>query len=109
MISPGSEASVRAAVKTMFDRIAQDGGAMAVGGAQVLALKDEAKRLLAETPGVQLPNDLLLYARTVTYLFGLGAQIDPDLDLVKISMPYLLRFLAQPEEPGAPATTASSG
>ena len=60
----------------------------------VLALKDEAKRLLQNTPGVQLPNDLLLYAKTLSYLFALGESLDPDVDLMKISLPYLMRFLA---------------
>ena len=64
------------------------------GGAQVLALKDEAKRLLAEPPGLQLPNDLLLYATTMSYLFSLGEALDPSVDLMKVPVPYLLRFLA---------------
>jgi len=69
MIAPGAEPGVRAAVEQMFARLAATGGrggmlAASTGG--VLALKDEAKRLLQETPGLQLPNDLLLYARTLS-------------------------------------------
>ena len=67
---------------------------MVAAGDQVLGLKDEAKRLLQETPGLQLPNDLLLYAKTLTYLFSLGEEIDPEVDLMKIALPYLLQFLA---------------
>jgi predicted unusual protein kinase regulating ubiquinone biosynthesis (AarF/ABC1/UbiB family) len=63
-------------------------------GSALLELKDEAKQLLRETPGLQLPNDLLLYARTLTYLFALGRDLDPDVDLLRLSTPYLLRFLA---------------
>jgi predicted unusual protein kinase regulating ubiquinone biosynthesis (AarF/ABC1/UbiB family) len=95
MISPGHEPDVAAAVASMFERIAQSGGALGVGSQQVLSLKDEAKELLANTPGLQLPADLLLYAKTITYLFGLGEVLDPRVDLMKIALPYLLKFLAQ--------------
>lgn len=95
MISPGSHAQVRTAVAAMFERIRESGGALSMPGQAILGLKDEAKRLLAETPGLQLPNDLLLYARTLTYLFALGEQLAPEVDLVKLSTPYLLKFLAE--------------
>ena len=97
MIAPGAEEGVRSAVSDMLQRIAGQGGAnalMVAAGDQVLGLKDEAKRLLQETPGLQLPNDLLLYAKTLTYLFSLGEEIDPEVDLMKIALPYLLQFLA---------------
>ena len=55
----------------------------------------EAALLLERTPGIQLPNELLLYARTLSYLFGLAARIDPEVDMMKLSLPYLLRFLAE--------------
>jgi predicted unusual protein kinase regulating ubiquinone biosynthesis (AarF/ABC1/UbiB family) len=104
MISPGAHADVRRAVETMFERIASRGGgrgALGVAGGQVLALKDEAVSLLRETPGLQLPNDLLLYAKTLSYLFALGERLDPEVDLVQITLPYLLRFLAGQDETGA--------
>lgn len=97
MIAPGAEPRVREAVGRMFDRIARQGGkagALGLGGAGVLSLKDEAKTLLQETPGLQLPNDLLLYAKTLSYLFALGAELDPEVDILEISTPYLLSFLA---------------
>ena len=95
MISPGAHEQVRAAVAAMFERIRESGGALSLPGQAVLGLKDEAKRLLRETPGLQLPNDLLLYARTLTYLFALGEQLAPEVDLVKLSTPYLLAFLVE--------------
>jgi predicted unusual protein kinase regulating ubiquinone biosynthesis (AarF/ABC1/UbiB family) len=67
---------------------------MSAPGGQVLGLKDEAKRLLQDTPGLQLPNDLLLYVKTLAYLFALGEELAPEVDLMKISVPYLLQFLA---------------
>jgi predicted unusual protein kinase regulating ubiquinone biosynthesis (AarF/ABC1/UbiB family) len=95
MIAPGARQGVGAAVASMFERIRAEGAApLALAGERVLALKDEAKRLLEETPGLQLPNDLLLYAKTVSHLFGLGREIAPEVDLMKLSVPYLLRFLA---------------
>jgi len=112
-ILPGAEGGVRTAVAGMFGRLrAEAGGPLGLGGDRVLALKDEGKRLLEETPGLQLPNDLLLYAKTLSYLFGLGRELAPDVDLMKLSVPYLLRFLAQPE-PGpdvaAPPAPVRSG
>jgi predicted unusual protein kinase regulating ubiquinone biosynthesis (AarF/ABC1/UbiB family) len=98
MIAPGAQASVRAAVEAMFARMQREGTSpLGLSGDQVLSLKDEAKRLLQETPGLQLPNDLLLYAKTLSYLFALGAELDPSVDLVKISVPYLLKFLTGAE------------
>jgi predicted unusual protein kinase regulating ubiquinone biosynthesis (AarF/ABC1/UbiB family) len=94
MIAPGARDGVRTAVAGMFERIAAEGQVLGLGGGQVLALKDHAKRLLEETPGLQLPNDLLLYAKTLSYLFAIGAMLDPDVDLMKLTVPYLLRFLA---------------
>jgi predicted unusual protein kinase regulating ubiquinone biosynthesis (AarF/ABC1/UbiB family) len=94
MIAPGARDGVRAAVQAMFDRIAAEGQVLGLGGGQVLALKDHAKRLLERTPGLQLPNDLLLYAKTLSYLFALGERLDPSVDLMKLTVPYLLRFLA---------------
>jgi predicted unusual protein kinase regulating ubiquinone biosynthesis (AarF/ABC1/UbiB family) len=94
MIAPGARDAVRAAVQAMFDRIAAEGQVLGLGGGQVLALKDHAKGLLERTPGLQLPNDLLLYAKTLSYLFALGDALDPSVDLMKITVPYLVRFLA---------------
>ena len=63
-------------------------------GSRVLGLKDEAKALLQDTEGLQLPDDLLLLARTLTYVFALGRDLDPEADLLRLSLPYLLQFLA---------------
>jgi predicted unusual protein kinase regulating ubiquinone biosynthesis (AarF/ABC1/UbiB family) len=94
MVAPGAEGQVREAVEAMLLRMG-DAGALGVAGGQVLGLKDQAVALLRETPGVQLPNDLLLYARTMTYVFGLGAELSPEVDLMKICLPYLLQFLGE--------------
>jgi len=61
----------------------------------VLSLKDEAKQLLWSTPGLQLPNDLLLFAKTLAYVFALARDLDPAADPMPVALPYLVRFLAE--------------
>jgi hypothetical protein len=90
----GSRPGVTAAVSGMFERIAGAGGALGTSSDRILALKNEARRRLQRTPGLQLPAGLLLYAKTASYVFALGAAIAPDVDVMKLSLPYLLRFLA---------------
>jgi ubiquinone biosynthesis protein len=94
MIAPGAEAGVRTAVETMLGRLTADGSPLTLGGDQVISLKDEAKQLLEETPGLQLPTDLLLYAKTMSYLLALGQEMAPEVDVIRLSVPYLLTFLA---------------
>jgi predicted unusual protein kinase regulating ubiquinone biosynthesis (AarF/ABC1/UbiB family) len=86
---------VQPAVERMFARIGQQGGALAVPGSAVLSLKDEAKTLLRDTPGLQLPHDLVLFARTLSSVFALGEELDPEVDLMQVTLPHLLRFLAE--------------
>jgi len=93
-IAPGYRNAVGTAVASMFERIQSQGGALAVGSSQVLSLKSEAVALLRETPGLRIPIDLLLYAKTLSYVFSLGAELDPDVDMMKLCLPSLLRFLA---------------
>lgn len=113
MIAPGSEPAVAAAAAGMFTRLRGESAApLALGADRVLALKDEAKALLLETEGLQLPHDLLLYAKTLAYLFGLAAELAPGVDAMRLTVPWLLRFLAQREEPAealsAPAARAGA-
>jgi ubiquinone biosynthesis protein len=103
-VAPGAEPGVRAAVGSVFARLAGEAGSpLALSGSRVLALKDEAKRLLYETPGLMLPAELLLYAKTLSYLFGLAREIAPDIDPMPLTVPWLLRFLAVREETAARA------
>jgi len=94
-IAPGAREGVRRAVAEMFGRVRSEGAPLGLGGGQVLALKDEAKRLLSGTPGLQLPTELLLWAKTLSYLFALGDRLDPGADLMRTTVPYLLRWLAE--------------
>ena len=101
MIAPGADDGALRAVSSMFDRLrnARESNpgtpALGIDGSQVLGLKDEAKHLLRETPGLQLPTDLLLYAKTLSYLFALAERLDPDVDVLRIALPHVLRFLAE--------------
>ncbi|MBM4384866.1 MAG: AarF/ABC1/UbiB kinase family protein [Deltaproteobacteria bacterium] len=98
MIEPGAEPAVRDAVGAMLTRLRGEGGnALALSGERVLALKDEAQTLLYATPGLTLPPDLLLYAKTVSTVFALSRDLAPEVDPMKLAAPYLLRFLAQRE------------
>ncbi len=99
MIAPGAHAAVRAALARMFARIAAEGGALGIAGSRVLAIKDEAKELLWNTPGIQLPHDLLLFAKTLAYVFALGRELDPGADLMRFALPDVLRFLAERDAP----------
>ncbi len=107
IIVPGHEPGVHAAVARMFEKLQGTGSPLGLAGAQVLSLKDEAKALLQETPGIQLPHDLLLYAKTMSYVFGLGAELAPDVDMMRLCTPHLLRFLAQKPGVAAPGADAS--
>ncbi len=94
MLAPGSRAEVEVRVVAMFERIADRGSALSLSGGEVLCLKYESKQLLSLTPGIQLPNYLLLYAKTLSYLFTLCERLEPEVDVMRISVPYLLKFLA---------------
>jgi len=95
MIAPGAREAVGRTVAEGFAEVGAAGGdALGLGGGQVLAVKDRAKELLERTEGLQLPNDLLLYAKTLSYLFALGEELAPEVDLMKLCTPYLLQFLA---------------
>ena len=96
MIRPGAEPGVRAALGKIFGQLEAEAGGSALGlsGDRVLGLKDRAKELLFETPGLTLPVELLLYARTLSYLFALANEVAPEIDVMKLTVPYLLRFLA---------------
>jgi ubiquinone biosynthesis protein len=118
MIEAGAEARVSQAVAAMFARVQSQGGALGMGGGAVLPLKDEAKALLQHTEGLQLPNDLLLYAKTLSVVFALGAELAPEVDVLALCLPYALRFLAEKEPerglegasaPGAISPRAGAG
>ena len=50
--------------------------------------------------------DLLLYAKTLSYLFTLARELAPEVDPMPLTVPWLLRFLAVRDP--APTTVASA-
>lgn len=109
MIEAGAGESVRRGVAGMFGRLRLAGPALALSPTQVGMLQEEAKQALERTPGLQLPADLLLYARTVAWLFALGRSLAPELDLMRLILPQLLAFLAEREEGEAAALAPRPG
>jgi predicted unusual protein kinase regulating ubiquinone biosynthesis (AarF/ABC1/UbiB family) len=108
-VAPGAEPRVRTAVESVFARLrGEASGPLGLGADRILALKDEAKRLLYETPGLALPSDLLLYAKTLSYLFALARELAPEVDPMRLSVPHLLRFLAQ-RDPAPTSVAAAAG
>ena len=74
MIAPGARDGVRARSRRCSSAWRARGtGARRSAAAQVLRAEGPGQaRCSSETPGLQLPNDLLLYAKTMSYLFALG-------------------------------------
>ncbi len=107
MIAPGARPRVRRAVEEILPRLGA-GPVPGLGGEDVLALVEEARRRLQETPGLQLPGELLLYARTLAWLFRLGRELAPEVDLLRLTLPYLLRFLSG-NPGGGPGGAAAPG
>ena len=58
--------------------------------------------------GLALPSDLLLYAKTLSYLFALARELAPEVDPMRLSVPHLLRFLAQ-RDPAPTSVAAAAG
>jgi ubiquinone biosynthesis protein len=101
MVDASALGDVERAVDEMFRRLKNAGGeGLALRGEQVEGLGREAKRLLSETPGLTLPTELLLYAKTLAHLFELGRSLAPESDVMKLCVPYLVRFLGSRSRSG---------
>lgn len=53
----------------------------------------EIRELLRSLDKPRVPEDLVLYGRTISLLQGLVAQVAPDLEVFGTMMPFMLRFL----------------
>ena len=67
--------------------------------------------LLAKIEGVRVPNDLVLYGRTISLLHGLATRLDPNINVFRVAAPYLMQFLlaGSAEPSGALVADDSSG
>ncbi|MBI5042461.1 MAG: AarF/ABC1/UbiB kinase family protein [Nitrospirae bacterium] len=55
-------------------------------------ISQEIHDLLQAYPSVQIPNNFILFARTMGMLNGISSKLDPDLNIIEIATPYAQRF-----------------
>lgn len=91
---PGREAEARAALVAALD--AGAAGALGANGAGIQALTALGKRLLRESRAFRVPQELLLWARTLAHVYALFGRIAPDSDPMRRLLPHLLRFVTEP-------------
>lgn len=48
-------------------------------------------------PYIQLPNNFILFGRTVGMLNGLNSKLDTDLNIIELAKPFAKRFIAEEE------------
>ena len=97
---PGREAQARAALEAAL--AAGAAGALGANTAGIQALKELGKRLVRESGAFRIPRELLLWARTLAYVYNLAERIAPDVDPMRLFLPHLLRFVTA-SPPGARA------
>lgn len=56
------------------------------------SLARDVARALRDLEALSVPNDLILYGRTLGLLHGLGFKLDPDLPVFEVAAPYLMKF-----------------
>ncbi len=101
-VAPGREAEARAALQAALD--AGAAGALGANVAGIQSLKQLAKRLVRESAAFRIPRELLLWARTLAYVYNLAERIAPGADPMRLFLPHLLRFVTT----GAAPTKASA-
>ena len=97
-IVPGRGAQARAAVAAALD--AGAAGALGANVAGIQALKELAKRLVRTSGAFRVPRELLLWARTLAYVYNLAERIAPGSDPMRPLLPHVLKFVtsATPKE-----------
>ena len=55
-------------------------------------LARDVARALRDLDALSVPNDLILYGRTLGLLHGLGFKLDPTLPVFEVAAPYLMKF-----------------
>ena len=100
---------VRKAVAEVFERVPAGQRALRLSGEELIGLGERLKQLLREVPGLTLPGELLLYAKTLAHLFELGRDLAPGEDVMVRCAPYVVRFLGarSPREGSHPGGGAS--
>jgi predicted unusual protein kinase regulating ubiquinone biosynthesis (AarF/ABC1/UbiB family) len=105
---PGREAEAEAAITQALDAGAAE--ALSATPSTIAALKEVGKRLVRESRAFRVPTELLLYARTLAYVFALSERIAPGHSPMPQLLPRLLGFLASGDQgPPPTASEASAG
>lgn len=102
---PGREAEAEAAIRQALDAGAAE--ALSATPSTIEALKELGKQLLRESRAFRVPTELLLYARTLAYVFALSERIAPGHSPMPQLLPRLLGFLAGGDRAPVPPPTAS--
>jgi ubiquinone biosynthesis protein len=90
---PGREAQAEQALRRALEGGAA--GALGAGPASIESLKQLGKQLLQESEAFVVPADLVLYARTLAYVYTLADAVAPGVDPMPLLLPHVLRFLAE--------------
>jgi predicted unusual protein kinase regulating ubiquinone biosynthesis (AarF/ABC1/UbiB family) len=90
-VTPGREADARAALEAALD--AGAAGALGANVAAIQSLKQLGKRLVRESGAFRIPRELLLWARTLAYVYNLAERIAPAADPMRLFLPHLLKFV----------------
>jgi len=90
-VIPGREREARAALESALAAGASN--ALGAGVAAIQSLKQLGKQLVRESRAFRIPRDLLLWARTLAYVYNLGERIAPGADPMRLFLPHLLRFI----------------
>ena len=101
-VVPGREREARAALETALEAGAS--GALGANVAAIQALKQLGKRLVRESGAFRIPRELLLWARTLAYVYNLAERVAPGVDPMRLFLPHLLRFVTT----GAASSAARS-
>ncbi|MFI5317320.1 MAG: ABC1 kinase family protein [Myxococcota bacterium] len=91
-VLPGRESEARAALAAAL--AAGAAGALGADVAGIQSLKQLGKRLLRESRAFRVPRELLLWARTLAYVYNLAERIAPGSDPMRLFLPHVLRFIA---------------
>ena len=100
-VLPGRELQARAALEAAL--AAGAAGALGANVAGIQSLKELGKRLVRESGAFRIPRELLLWARTLAYVYNLAERIAPGADPMRHFLPHLLRFVT-----AAPATSRAT-
>jgi predicted unusual protein kinase regulating ubiquinone biosynthesis (AarF/ABC1/UbiB family) len=82
---------VRAVVTKLGAQI-KDGSVREVMALDYESLARDVMKALQDLEAFSIPNDLVLYGRTLGILHGLNFLLDPELPIFEIAGPYLMKF-----------------